>query len=369
MTIKDQKKINEIIQVLANEADKQNYIFYIRHEKKEILLTPEEPSIDWLVSNSILSAKIVVEHFVSNYEKDTGKLVAVPIPASPTPAMPIDPDKYYIRLRSLDMNFFSAIFSQLSDSDTKEFFVKIFLPELGTPYQIENRLTNINNGEYINVVLKTYLEKEQRSSYSDGMFADYIDIFSNRPGYVADAAVFKAICKNHKYILKDIKNQSLLKNFVENKLPDNLDDFRTFWKKVDTDNINKEDAVTEYGAHVISYNKVFLHNINPSNPDEEFCLRKIKVLVAFLNKEANKKILDIDRIVIDGANEGSEKYNFIVLGMKNFEKKELLKNLINKVAELDIDTSSKSIQNLINYEVLNSKVKDEPKKSHRTLKI
>lgn len=219
------------------------------------------------------------------------------------------------------------------------------------------KLANLTDSAFINQALMYRYSQHIFHSYSNSRFVEKIATIFSKPDLKLDEKTLKIICKKETYYLKDLKNQRLLKTFVEQYLPNSIEELKKYWQKIDSSNVTEE--VFEQSSYALSFNKKRLYELSPEK-NTDFFNTKLKALVAHLNKKAYKEMLSLERVIFDGIQEGQEAYHFVVLGFKGqYSMKLFLKTIVNNALQLKDDFDMKDIHNVVQHALLEQKLNEK----------
>lgn len=254
-----------------------------------------------------------------------------------------------IRLNKIEDNIFEDIWLQCKTKDEKAECLNLFDGFLiSNTHQFPKKLSVFSNEEYINILLNKFYTNEKTNSRNDDTLSPIIEFFHHSKMNITPDNLALA-CKDNKSCLNKLPIKSLLKDFVETYLPDNIEDFRIYWKKIDNELVANQEVVNVYPCVSIGFNKTFIYNLNPSH-SIDFYERKLKAINTFINKSKFQKDIPIERSVFDGIQESQSDYRFIIFGDKpEFKLKEFLTDFVTKIISIEDEATPKILNSALAY--------------------
>lgn len=274
---------------------------------------------------------------------------------------------YRIDLSSLnDMDLFQTIYHKLSNKDAKTLFTDFLAKRSAINlYSLQDSLQDVNSkiksSTFLNdLIVSLYNDTNSAHKSYYSIIKQAIELHNKKENFSLEEKTLLVLCKDSRYILKDIANQNLLKNFVTENFPQKIEKLKKYWKKVDTSKLTEDDCISEGFGATLSFNKIYLHNLNANNPEDNLCLKRLRALVTCLNKTNIQSLLQLKKTTIDGIAASEKNYNFFFsMTQSEFTYKELLKKVVIEVAQNTDCALSKNIEKVINFELLNSKVNNK----------
>lgn len=252
-------------------------------------------------------------------------------------------------LNRVDDNMFEDIWLQCKTKEERKEFFNIFDEFLiSNDYQFLKNLSSFCNENYLNLLIKKFSLKDSPSSRNDDSLTPILEFF-NYSNMCLEPENLVLVCKDNKSYLNKLPMQVKLKEFVEQHMLDHIENFRSYWKKIDSQLIDNQQVVNVYPCNAIGFNKTFIYNLNSGHP-VDYYERKLKAINTYLNKEKFKKEYPIESSVFAGIQESKEDYLFIIFGDKpelNF--KELLTDFVTHIISINDEATPQILSSALSY--------------------